>query len=190
MDAHYRQSAVEHLHAAGLRFDDAPAGQIGKYSSYMLTRAKIREGKLRIPNAPRLIAQLRAITATPMPGGGRKITSPRRAGGGHGDTVSALVCAVWVAAGSPTGKRSSAENAIGWAELALARLEKRLPEAPDDVEIEDAPGAEVELVAPATIIGGSYHARNGNLYSVNAGRILARPSDIEMLIESGFRHAT
>ena len=97
MDGHYRQSAVEHLDAEHLEFVHAPEGSQGKYDSYMFVRNLLRTGKLKIPNVPRLIAQLRAVTATPLPGGGTKITSPRRMGAGHGDIVSALVLACWAA---------------------------------------------------------------------------------------------
>ena len=95
MDAHYRQSAIEHLSALGLRFLEAPDGQQGKYVTYMHFRAQLRAGSLRLPDSPRLLSQLRAVTATPMPGGGTRISSPRRAGGGHGDIVSAVVLAVY-----------------------------------------------------------------------------------------------
>ncbi|HEY6460548.1 MAG TPA: hypothetical protein VIY73_10375 [Polyangiaceae bacterium] len=94
-DAFYRQSVVEHLAAVGLSMADAPAGQQGKYDAYMLTREFLRSRRLRIPSAPKLIAQLRAVTSTPLPGGKTKITSPRRAGSGHGDIVSAVVLACW-----------------------------------------------------------------------------------------------
>jgi hypothetical protein len=95
MDLHYRQSAIEHLDALALNFEEAPEGQQGKYDSYMHVRSLLRTGKLRIPAVPRLIAQLRAVTSTPLPGGGVRITSPRRMGHGHGDIVSALVLACW-----------------------------------------------------------------------------------------------
>jgi hypothetical protein len=95
MDGHYRQSAVEHLDAEGLGFDPAPEGQQGKYDSYMFVRGLLRTGKLKIPAVPRLIAQLRAVTSTALPGGGTKITSPRRMGQGHGDIVSSLVLGCW-----------------------------------------------------------------------------------------------
>ncbi len=95
LDAHYRQSAIEHLLACKLAMADAPAGVQGKYDTYMHVRGLLRGRQLRIPNAPRLIAQLRAVTATPLPGGKTRITSPRRAGSGHGDVVSALVLACW-----------------------------------------------------------------------------------------------
>ncbi len=94
-DAHYRQSAIEHLTALSLDFVDAPTGAQGKYDSYMFVRGLLRTGKLKIPAVPRLTAQLRAVTSTPLPGGGTKISSPRRMGAGHGDIVSALVLACW-----------------------------------------------------------------------------------------------
>ena len=98
MDSHYRQSAREHLSALGLAMGDAPCGSDGKYDVYMFTRGLLRAGQLRLPPSPRLLAQLRAITATPLPLGGTRITSPRRAGvSGHGDIVSAAVLAIWAA---------------------------------------------------------------------------------------------
>jgi hypothetical protein len=96
MDAFYRQSAREHLIGEQLEFTDAPTGIEGKYSTYMHVRGLLREGLLRLPNSPRLLAQMRAVVATPISGGRTKIHSPRRAGvGGHGDIVSALVLAAW-----------------------------------------------------------------------------------------------
>jgi hypothetical protein len=96
MDAHYRQSAIEHLSPLGLRFRDAPGGIDGKYETHMRLRAAVHGGRLRLPPSPRLVAQLKAITVQPLPGGQTRITSPRRAGqGGHGDVASALVLAVW-----------------------------------------------------------------------------------------------
>jgi hypothetical protein len=61
----------------------------------MFIRAVMRSGKLRIPPMPRLVAQLKAVVSSPLPGGGTRISSPRRAGQGHGDIVSALVLGVW-----------------------------------------------------------------------------------------------
>lgn len=95
MDAHYRQSAIEHLTAVGLLMLDAPPGIDGKYSTYMHVRGLLRAGLLSLPNAPRLLAQFRAVTATPLPGGKTRITTPRRAGSGHGDVLSAVVLALW-----------------------------------------------------------------------------------------------
>jgi len=93
MDLHYRQSAVEHLTPLGYRLIDAPTGSEGKYATYMATRALVHGGKLRIPPSARLVAQFKAVTSTPLPGGGTRISSPRRAGQGHGDILSAVVLA-------------------------------------------------------------------------------------------------
>ena len=85
-------------HAVSLAMDDAPTGQHGKYDSYMFVRGLLREGALKCAASPRLAAQLRAVTTTPLPGGGVRITSPPRAGAGHGDVVSALVLGCWAVA--------------------------------------------------------------------------------------------
>ena len=93
-DGHYREAIREHLQEHSLYIQDAPEGLTGKLASYSRTRAVLHEGKARLPNNPRLLGQLRAITSRPTPGGGLTITSPRRAGAGHGDLVSAWVLAV------------------------------------------------------------------------------------------------
>ncbi|MFI5298935.1 MAG: plasmid mobilization protein [Polyangiales bacterium] len=56
-------------------------------------REILREGRLRIPNDKRLIAQLRGVTYRPRSGGGLTISSPRSREAGHGDLVSALAMA-------------------------------------------------------------------------------------------------
>ena len=55
-----------------------------------------------MPHHPRLEAQLRAVVSRPMPGGGYRITSPRRPDGSHGDLVSAVVLATWAASQQST----------------------------------------------------------------------------------------
>ena len=97
LDAHYRQSAIEHLEAIGLSFADAPTGAQGKYDSFMHLRSLLRTQMIELPPLASLVSELRSITATPLPGGGTKISAPRRAGAGHADVVSALVLACWSA---------------------------------------------------------------------------------------------
>ncbi|HSN24961.1 MAG TPA: hypothetical protein VLT45_01715, partial [Kofleriaceae bacterium] len=63
--------------------------------AYVLTRKLLHEGKIEIPDHPRLIRQLKDVVAKPLPGGGIQISSPRKADGSHGDLVSAFVNAVW-----------------------------------------------------------------------------------------------
>lgn len=193
LDAHYRQSAVEHLDAVRLTFVDAPAGQLGKYSSHMLVRAKLREGKLRLPNSPRLIAQLRAVTATPQHGGGTRITSPRRAGGGHGDVVSALVLAVWQAAGSPTGKRVSGQGFFDWVKqqadaLAGGPSTSAVPDSSELVELR-IPNPEGRYPDDRDQFQSStYYGASGIAYALEGGRIRVKPNDVEAFQSLGFVH--
>ena len=100
-DAHYKESAREHLAPHGLAFDDAPGGQGGKVEVYLEARKLIHEGRVRLPDYPRLLSQLRSVMSRPTPGGGVVISSPRRPGGGHGDLVSALVLALFRASRNP-----------------------------------------------------------------------------------------
>ncbi len=96
-DGHVREPAREHAATHHIKIDSAPEGNAGKFKTYELVRRLLREGRLKLPDHPRLLQQLRTIVAKPMPGGGWSISSPRRAGMGHGDIVSALVLAVWAA---------------------------------------------------------------------------------------------
>ena len=96
-DQFYFQSLREHLAKRKLTLSPAPAGAAGKHHVYYYCRQAMREGQLRIPNEPRLLLQLRSIVATPTSGGVLTIKQPRRAGGGHGDLVSALTLATWAA---------------------------------------------------------------------------------------------
>lgn len=104
-DAHYRQTVCEILADKGLGFVEAPTVPA---EAYVRTRTLMREGKVKIPDHPRLLAQLREVIARSRPGGGISILLPRHArrpsgdpgrSGGHGDLVSAFVLAVYQAAG-------------------------------------------------------------------------------------------
>lgn len=97
-DDHERASVDAELVPFGITTCSLPAGQPGKAQTYTFTRTLLREGRLKLPMHPRLRRQMQAVTVRAMPGGGMAITSPRQAGGGHGDLVSALVASVWHAA--------------------------------------------------------------------------------------------
>ncbi len=99
-DGHYKESAREHLEEHGLLFVEAPGGQTGKVATYLKTRALFNDRKIRVPNYPRLVNQLKAVVSKPTPGGGLSISSPRRGAGGHGDIASAFVLALYHAAES------------------------------------------------------------------------------------------
>jgi hypothetical protein len=96
-DCHYVEVVRETLNLAGISFTDAPAGQQGKTDQYSAARSLFNEGRVKLPPVPGLAAQLKAVVSRPTPGGGLKISSPRKAGSGHGDLVSALVLALWAA---------------------------------------------------------------------------------------------
>jgi hypothetical protein len=96
-DAHYRESARELLAPHGLSFDDAPGGITGKQAVYVAARAILHEARFTMPRHVRLLAQLRDVRSTPMPGGAVRIFSPRRAGLAHGDTCSALTLGLYAA---------------------------------------------------------------------------------------------
>lgn len=187
LDAHYRQSAIEHLQACELGFVDAPTGQQGKYDSYMNFRAALRAGKLRLPNDPRLLAQLRAVTATPTSGGGTRITSPRRAGGAHGDVVSALVLAVWRASG---GYQVEGLNVLeyyrqhyggpGGGPLLQPTAPVQAVPSPNDADL-------VTMMAPEHIRGStSFCDRQGRWWSVENGCVRVPPALIEYFQSLGF----
>ncbi len=93
-DGHYRQAIEEHLYTHALSFVAAPEGATGKLETHTRARALLHEGKVRLPNHPRLLKQMRELISRPTSGGGLSISSPRWRTGGHGDLVSALVLAL------------------------------------------------------------------------------------------------
>lgn len=96
-DLHYAESVREHLARYGLELRPCPPGQEGKARTYVAARALIAEGRVHLPDDPRLLGQLRAVRSRPTPGGALSITSPRRKGSGHGDLASAAVLALFAA---------------------------------------------------------------------------------------------
>lgn len=132
-DQHYAQSAKEAFDAAGLTFVAVPSGQNGKGEMFTLARGLLHEGRLKLPNHPKLLRQLREVQQKPTPGGGMSITQPRRGKGGHGDLVSALVHAIWVAAREDIPKPDPLENATRQEKAAIEwreRLERESEEDP------------------------------------------------------------
>jgi hypothetical protein len=90
-DDHYRESVREHLTKYGLALSPAPSPPA---VSYVIVRSLMSQGRIRIPSHPRLLAQLRRVRSTIKPGGVITIHQPRARDGGHGDIVSAMVCAL------------------------------------------------------------------------------------------------
>lgn len=95
-DAVYREALREWL--GSIAVVSAPAGNEGKVLSYDKLKRALLEGRFRVASSmppaliERLRVQLKQVRSKPQPGGGMSISSPRRRG--HGDIVSALVCAI------------------------------------------------------------------------------------------------
>lgn len=93
-DSFYRESIKEHLAEEQLGLVPVPEGITGKNKSYLRAKAMLDDGRAKLRDNPRFIAQLTAITAKPTVGGLLSIKAPRRIGQGHSDMVSAWVAAV------------------------------------------------------------------------------------------------
>jgi hypothetical protein len=93
LDGHAREPAREWTDKRGVKIVNAPSGSADKLASFVHTRKTLNEGLLRLPNAPRLIAQMKATIAKATAGGNTQIIQPRRAGLAHGDLCAALVLA-------------------------------------------------------------------------------------------------
>jgi hypothetical protein len=91
-DQHYIETAREDLEASGVNVFDAPASPD---EVHVRCRQLMRAGKLKIPNNPRLIRQLKEVQGKPLPGGKMSIVMPRWAKGAHGDLAAAYVLGVW-----------------------------------------------------------------------------------------------
>jgi hypothetical protein len=91
VDSHEREDVGLELAKHTKSAVDAP----NKTEAYVLARKLLHEGKIEIPDHPRLIRQLKDVVGKPLPGGGTQISSPHKADGSHGDLVSAFVNAVW-----------------------------------------------------------------------------------------------
>lgn len=108
VDSHEIAKVRSALTAKGCSAVNAPTPT----EAFVAARGILHEGRFEAPANARLRAQLRAVVAKPMPGGGVQIKSPRSADGSHGDLVSALVLALWKASGAGSSKPSSASLSL------------------------------------------------------------------------------
>ncbi len=95
-DQHYRETVDEFLSAAGLVYVPAPNRPA---EAYVRTRVLLRQGLVRLPDHPRLLQQMREVTARTLAGGGLSIIHSRT-GGGHGDICAAAVLAIYATGGN------------------------------------------------------------------------------------------
>lgn len=93
-DAHYRRSIEELLAKHELGMTGPPSTVPA--DNFLVVRALMAAGRVKIPRDPRLLKQLALIRSAHRPGGQVHIIQPRgkAAGGGHCDIVSAVVCAL------------------------------------------------------------------------------------------------
>lgn len=94
-DKHYVDTLKEDMARARIGVYLLPDGALGKEQQFTAFRDVLHEGRIKIPNLPRLIQQMREVTARPTAGGGLSISSPVHRDGSHGDILSSLVGAVW-----------------------------------------------------------------------------------------------
>lgn len=92
-DSHEVDAVRAAMAAKHVSVENAPDPAV----AFVALRDAMHGGHLELPPNARLRAQLRAVVARPMPGGGTQIYSPKTADGSHGDLVSALARAVWKA---------------------------------------------------------------------------------------------
>jgi hypothetical protein len=90
-DSHEIEDVRDAMQAKGCNAVIAPAPS----ECFADLRTLLHEGRLELPEHPRLRSQLREVLLRPMPGGGTQIHSPKKADGSHGDLVSALSRAAW-----------------------------------------------------------------------------------------------
>ena len=126
-DGHYKETVREAFAKRGVQYVEAPEGNDGKTITYIHARDALVEGRLCLGALPpadraRLAAQMRGVISKPMEGGRLKLTFPRRkladvlkgtASGGHGDSVSALVLALWRTGAGKPARRSGDARVLG-----------------------------------------------------------------------------
>ena len=121
-DGHYRETVTEHLDEFGLDFYAAPQGNDGVSQVYMRARGLFREGRVRIPKHPRLIAQLKSVQWRPNSGGSISIILPRTPGQGHCDLVSAFVLSLWELGGLEVEQPAPEQGSKAWYAAQEAKL--------------------------------------------------------------------
>lgn len=142
-DGHYKETAREHVVAAGLQFVEGPEGPDGKVLTYTALRKEMAEGRFRI-SVPdpllreRIRTQLRSITKKALPAGGIQISAPRRKNGPqggttHGDLVSGGVLAAWKVGAGRSARSASASEGIPCGQSRWARVVEKRQRGRSDV---------------------------------------------------------
>lgn len=97
-DRHYVDAAVEELarhrgpHGESVTYDEFDATMEATTEAFTEFRRLMLEGKLELPDDPRLLRQIEQTKSAPVPGGKLKIVLPK-IGMAHGDLLMAVVLA-------------------------------------------------------------------------------------------------
>lgn len=105
-DRHYAETAREHLDEAGLVLGDPPPPD----EAWGLMRQLVRDGQIRLPRHPLLLAQLAGVQGKLQSGGAVSITLPKTPDGRHGDLAAACALAVWALHNRPLAVAAAAPS--------------------------------------------------------------------------------
>lgn len=92
-DRHYAETAREALDETGLYLAAPPDPD----EPWSLVRQLLRDGRLRLPQHPLLLAQLKGARGQLRSGGGVQVQLRKTPDGRHGDLAAAAVLAIWAA---------------------------------------------------------------------------------------------
>ena len=96
-DRHYAETAREALDETGLYLSEPPDPD----EPWSLARQLLRDGRLRLPQHPLLLAQLKGARGKLRSGGGVQVQLQKTPDGRHGDVAAAAVLAIWAAVRRP-----------------------------------------------------------------------------------------
>lgn len=96
-DRHYQETIREALSGVGLLLEEPPAPD----EAWALVREMLRSGRLRLPQHPLLMAQLKAVRGKLGSGGTVRIELASTPDGRHGDLAAAAALAIWAVVRRP-----------------------------------------------------------------------------------------
>jgi hypothetical protein len=147
-DGHYRESIREHLEPHDIGIVATPEGSGGKAEMHVLSRQLLLQGKLLLPDDPKLRRQLCDVTGKPTAGGGISIKAPEWKTGEHGDLVSAVLAAVWAASRMALPELPEPGPPAGSAEFYEAQEAARLARWQEQWESEQSESDSTWILGP------------------------------------------
>ena len=143
-DQHYREVLVEHATPVGLGVLNAPASPA---EAFLAVRARMRDGRYRIPNHPKFLRQMREVMSRTGSGGNVTIVLPKWKTGEHGDLVAAFVLMAYQTIGVEVEEKpetgtpewhKAREQAMLDADLAREERQRRIAEDWNDGGVSDS----------------------------------------------------